>query len=175
MIPYGQGAFFEGRLVNTNTVLQTLGAGYKVERTVENALKALKRHEADAVAVLEETAMQFKRLTCEGHARQIAPGVVEITEPFNEQLHGGLPPTSRSDLSKSHGEVIREMDLLLQQEQGTGAQAGKRLDKECTVNTVDDVIEKAHPDVCGPSKTEPKDRSEQTSLFKQRMLQKKGL
>ncbi|KAH0485216.1 MAG: hypothetical protein KVP17_003321 [Porospora cf. gigantea B] len=172
MIPYGQGAFFEGRLVNTNTVLQTIGADYKVERTVENALKVLKRQEADAVAVLEEAAVQLKRLTCEGRAREISPGVIEITEPFNDQLHGGPPPTSRGDLSKSHGEVIREMDLLLQQEQGTGAPAGKRLDAE---RTVDDVVEKAYPERGGHSNAEPTDRNEQTSLFKQRMLQKKGL
>lgn len=90
MVPFGKAAFFPGRLIHTNEFLVLLGEGYYAERTSKQTVEILQRRGKSLDSQVDSLEANIKDLQAElsffnATASQVAEGLVEITEDYEEE------------------------------------------------------------------------------------------
>ncbi|XP_041995402.1 RNA polymerase II subunit 5-mediating protein homolog [Salvia splendens] len=122
MVPFGQAAFFPGRMTNPNKFLVLLGEGYHAERSAKQTVEILKRRGEAIESQIESLNAIMQDLKLEASffdktAHESAEGVVEIREDYieDEEAPSGTAPTSgykRSGLAPpvkvDNGEAVVE-------------------------------------------------------------------
>ncbi|KAL1560910.1 RNA polymerase II subunit 5-mediating protein [Salvia divinorum] len=100
MVPFGQAAFFPGRMTNPNKFLVLLGEGYHAERSAKQTVEILKRRGEAIESQIESLNAIMEDLKLEASffdktAHESAEGVVEIREDYieNEEAPSGTAPT----------------------------------------------------------------------------------
>ncbi|KAG6417017.1 hypothetical protein SASPL_124458 [Salvia splendens] len=101
MVPFGQAAFFPGRMTNPNKFLVLLGEGYHAERSAKQTVEILKRRGEAIESQIESLNAIMQDLKLEASffdktAHESAEGVVEIREDYieDEEAPSGTAPTS---------------------------------------------------------------------------------
>ncbi|KAL7086567.1 hypothetical protein ACP275_13G009200 [Erythranthe tilingii] len=95
MVPFGNAAFFPGRLIHTNELTVLLGEGYYAERTSKQTAEILKRRGKALEAQVESLKAIMQDLKAEASffdvtADESAEGLVEIREDYVEEASGTL-------------------------------------------------------------------------------------
>ncbi|XP_057792847.1 uncharacterized protein LOC131009498 isoform X2 [Salvia miltiorrhiza] len=108
MVPFGQAAFFPGRMTNPNKFLVLLGEGYHAERSAKQTVEILKRRGKALETQIESLNAVMEDLKLEASffdntAHESAEGVVEIREDYveDEEAPSGTAPTSGNKRSDS--------------------------------------------------------------------------
>ncbi|XP_041989859.1 RNA polymerase II subunit 5-mediating protein homolog [Salvia splendens] len=108
MVPFGQAAFFPGRMTNPNKFLVLLGEGYHAERSAKQTVEILKRRGEAIESQIESVNAIMEDLKLEASffdktAHESAEGVVEIREDYieDEGAPSGAAPTSGNKSSVS--------------------------------------------------------------------------
>ncbi|KAL8031186.1 hypothetical protein ABFX02_13G008300 [Erythranthe guttata] len=110
MVPFGNAAFFPGRLIHTNELTVLLGEGYYAERTSKQTAEILKRRGKALEAQVESLKAIMQDLKAEASffdvtAEESAEGLVEIREDYVEEASGTLPAAGHKKSENTPAEV----------------------------------------------------------------------
>ncbi|KAG6419617.1 hypothetical protein SASPL_121839 [Salvia splendens] len=112
MVPFGQAAFFPGRMTNPNKFLVLLGEGYHAERSAKQTVEILKRRGEAIESQIESVNAIMEDLKLEASffdktAHESAEGVVEIREDYieDEGAPSGAAPTSGKQESRGERDI----------------------------------------------------------------------